>query len=304
MSKNKTWAPPGWPWELDILSFVFLVLGVFIPYNLFSQHQSESALAVNQAAIALKEQTYILWSIGLVILFIMHLALAGASDDSMSTPFIHLISPLLFAGLAYYRIYVVAHDMGQSTFVNGTWGQMVLCGVGVMVATLIMARLRLARHMHRYRDEAWDMECPASYDRTYFELIAQFRPLVYPPRRYRLSPQGILVEGWFYAIVIPFAKLQSINPVRAMGVSAAGHYYASNTNSLVRFELLDSDQPMFISPDGRDEFIQYCLHHAARMRPSSVHRSRHGTNPGVTARDTHPGLSARDTHAGGTGARS
>ena len=299
MSKNKTWAPPGWPWELDLLSLIFLVAGLLIPYNIFIQHYAESSLAANQAALKLKEQTYILWSIGLVVLFVMHLALAGASDDSMSTPFIHLFSPLVFAGLAYYRIYTVSHDMGQASFVTGHWTQMLLFGVVVVAATLIMARLGLARHMHRYRDESWDLICPARYDRSFFTLIVQFRPLVYPPRRYRLSQNGILVEGWFYAIVLPFSKLQSMNPVRFMGISTAGHYYASNSSNLVRFELLDSDRPLFISPEQRDEFIQYCMHHLLRARPSSVHRSRHGTNPGVTARDTHPGLTARDTHASG-----
>jgi hypothetical protein len=86
MSKNKTWAPPGWPWELDLLTLAFLVMGVLIPYNLFTQHMAESSLAANQAVVKLKEQTYILWSIGLCLLYVMHLALSGAGDDALSIP--------------------------------------------------------------------------------------------------------------------------------------------------------------------------------------------------------------------------
>ena len=298
MSKNKTWGPAGWPWELDLLSLVFIVVAVLLPYQIFAAHAADSSLAANQAALKLKEQSYILWSIGLVALLLMHLGLAGVGDRSNSLPVIHLVSPLVFAGLAYYRILVVSSDLNQPMFVNGHLGQMLLGIVVVIVATLLVAKLRMARLMHRFRDTAWEMECGSEYDRSYFELIAQFRPLLYPPRRYRLCDEGILVEGWIYAVVIPFSNIQSINPVKAMGFSSAGHYYASNTSSLVRLELLDSDDPLFISPYGRDEFLHYCAHHVARTRPSTHHRTRQGTNPGVTARDTHPGQPVRDTHTG------
>lgn len=298
MSKNKTWGPAGWPWELDLLSLIFIVIAVLIPYQIFTAHAADSALAANQAALKLKEQSYILWSIGLVALLLMHLGLAGVGDRSNSLPIIHLISPIIFAALAYYRILVVSQDLNQTFFVNGHASQIALGIIAVIVATFLVAKLRMARLMHRFRDTEWEMECDSAYDKSYFELIAQFRPLLYPPRRYRLCSEGILVEGWIYAVVIPFSNIQSINPVKTMGFSASGHYYASNTSSLVRLELLDSDDPMFISPYGRDEFLHYCAHHVARIRPSTHHRTRQGTNPGVTARDTHPGLNSRGTHAG------
>ncbi len=298
MSKNKTWAPPGWPWELDLLTLAFLVMGVLIPYNLFTQHMAESSLAANQAVVKLKEQTYILWSIGLCLLYVMHLALSGAGDDALSIPVVQMTSPVVFAALAYYRIYVVAADMQQTTMLTGNLGQILVFIAVVMLITFIVARLRLARHLHRFRDTQWDLECSASYDATYFSLMAEFRPLVYPPRRYRACDQGLLIEGWCYSVVIPFTSIQSVHPVRANTLTTAGYYYASNTGNLVRLELVDSPRPLFISPEGRDELIQYIAHYTTHMRPSQQHRSRHGTHPGVTARDTHPGLSARATHAG------
>lgn len=298
MSKNKTWAPPGWPWELDLLTLAFLVLGVLIPYNLFTQNMAESSFAANLAVAKLKEQTYILWSIGLCLLYITHLALSGAGDDSLSIPVVQMVSPVLFASLAYYRIYAVATDMQQTTMLTGNPGQILVVLVMVMLTTFIVARLRLARHLHRFRDTQWDLECAAAYDSSYFSLISEFRPLVYPPRRYRVCDQGLLIEGWCYSVVIPFSSIQSVHPVRSAAVTTAGYYYASNTGNLVRMELVDSPRPLFISPEGRDELVQYIAHHTALMRPSQQHRSRHGTHPGVTARDTHPGLNARATHTG------
>lgn len=287
MSKNKTWAPPGWPWELDILALLFVVVAVVLPYSIYTGNLASAETTANPAVLKLKEQTYILWSIGICLLFVMHLALGGARLEMLSTPFIHLISPMVFAVLAYYRIYIVSVDMEKITLVTGQPGQIAMLIAGVFLLTFVVARLRMARYLHRFRDTQWDLICPSHYDSSYLELIAQFRPLVYPPRRYRACEEGILVEGWFYTIGIPFDMVQTINPIRAMGFAADGNYYASNTNALVRFELLDSGKPIFISPDGRDEFIQYCARHVARMRPSTNHHSRHGTNPGVTARSSH-----------------
>jgi|GEM_PF-1585864 hypothetical protein len=298
MSKNKTWTPPGWPWELDLLTLAFLVIGVLIPYNLFTQNIADSSLAANQAAVKLKEQTYILWSIGLCLLYIMHLALSGAGDDALSIPVVQMVSPALFASLAYYRILTVATDMQQTTMLTGHPGQILVFLVVVMLITFIVARLRLARHLHRFRDTQWDLECAARYDSSYFSLMAEFRPLVYPPRRYRVCDQGLLIEGWCYSVVIPFTSIQSVHAVRASAVTAAGYYYTSNTSNLVRLELVDSPRPLFISPEGRDELVQYIAHYTAHMRPSQQHRSRHGTHPGVTARDTHAALHERDTQAG------
>lgn len=290
MSKNKTWAPPGWPWELDILALIFLVIALAVPYAIFSGQTADPSLSINPAEQKLKEQTYMLWSIGICLLYVMHLALAGARLETLSTPFIHLLSPMVFALLAYFRIYTVATDMEQSTMVTGEPAQIALLIAGVFVLTFVVARLRMARYLHRFRDVQWDLLCASRYDASYLELITQFRPLVYPPRRYRVCENGILVEGWFYTIAIPFEMVQTINPVRTMGIAAAGNYYASNTGALVRFELLDSGKPIFISPDNRDEFIQYCARHVARMRPSANHQSRHGgTSPGTSARHTHAG---------------
>ncbi len=281
MSKNKTWAAPGWPWELDILALIFVVLAVWVPYDIFQ----ECAPAIkNPAILKLKEQTYTLWSIGICILFAMHLAVANVRMEALSTPFVHLVSPLIFAFLAYYRIFVVSHDFNRISVINGSAGQIALLAVAIILITLIVAKLRMARYLHRFRDVQWDLICRSPYDSTYLELMAQFRPLVYPPRRYRASEQGVLVEGWFYTIVIPFETVQTINPVRSMGIASAGNYYATSSRCLVRFELLDSDRPLFISPENRDEFLQYCARHVARVRPSTSHHSRHGTSPGVTAR--------------------
>ncbi len=300
MSKKTVWAPPGWPFELDALALAFVLLALIVPYSIFMD-QVATATLDNPVASKLQEQTNILWAIGICVLFVMHLALAGASMDTLSTPFLHLLSPLFFGLLAYFRIFAVSNDAGRTNFfITGSAGQVALLFVVGLIATFLVARLRMARHLMRFRNTVWDKVEKSSFDSSYFELIAQFRPLVYPPRNYRASEAGILVEGWFYTIVIPFEMVQSISAVRTMGFSAAGNYYATNTKSLVRLELLDNGKPIFISPDHREEFIQYCAHHIARLRPSA-HHSRHGTSPGIsTHSSTYSGIPrATDTRAEG-----
>lgn len=288
MSNKKTWSALGWPWELDLLALVFVVVSLIGPYLIYSEHFA-SRTTLNPVAAHINEQTYILWAIGICVLFAMHLALAGSLLDNLSTPFLHLLAPLVFALLAYYRIFAVSHDMGDVTPVNGSAAQIVLTAGGALFASLLLARFRMMRHRMRFRETVWDKTEASAFDSSFFELIIQFRPLVYPPRRYRASQEGILVEGWFYTFAMPFEMIQSISAVRTMNIATDGDYYATNTKNLVRFELLDRSKPIFISPDNREEFIQYCAHHVARIRPPGT---KHGTMSG---------LYARHTHAGGTG---
>ena len=291
MAKKNTWATPGWPFELDLLALLFLLAAVLIPFSLFNGYSPEVNADTNLAVAKLKEQTYILWSIGICVLFVMHLALAGANMEIISTPFLHLVSPMVFALLAYFRVHSVASDIGQPVwYATGEPKQIVLLALGVFFLTFLAARLRMLRYLLRFRDTRWDLVLKSSYDSSYLELIAQFRPLVYPPRRYRACEEGFIVEGFFYIIAIPFAMVQTINPVRNVGFSSAGNYYASNTQSMVRLELLDSGKPIFISPDQRDEFIQYCARHVARTRPASTRQGTYtgGATHAGAAKPTHP----------------
>lgn len=291
MSKNKTWDPPGWPWELDFLALVFLIIGLVVPYLIFTDATTAST---NQAASALNEQRHVLWAIGIVVLFVMHLAVAGASLETISTPFIHLLTPLGFALIAYYRTYSVAREVGKATIATGSILQIIVLVLAVLLATLLVARIRMARYLLRFRDVKWDVISPSRYDGSYLELIAQVRPLLYPPRQFRATSEGLLIEGWFYIMPVPFDMVQSITAVNSFGFDTNGSYYASSAGSLIRMELLDSSEPIFISPANRDEFLQYCAHHVTRLRPPKATKTQGGTH-GTRGANDH----ARHTHAGG-----
>lgn len=295
MSKNKTWAPPGWPWELDALALVFVVIALVVPYLLSTGQTSATLNAENPATAVLQEQRNVLWAIGIVVLFVMHLAVAGASLETISTPFIHLVSPLAFAMVAYYRIYTVARETGKAIVVNGSVLQIVVLAVAVFAATLLVARIRMARYLLRFSDVKWDIVSKARYDRTYLELTAELLPLIYPPRLYRASEEGLLVEGWFYIMPVPFEMVQSITALNNAGIASNGKYHASTTRELIRMELLDNSEPLFISPENRAEFIQYCTHNVTRLRPVS-HKAptRHAGNAG----HTHAGIPGQGTHNG------
>lgn len=291
MSKKKTWSAPSWSWELDLLASLFVVAALAIPYLLFTGTSNGSV--VNEASAALEEQSHILWAIGVGVLFIMHLAVAGASLEMVSTPFLHLVAPLVFALVAYYRILVSARQADLADFpLNGSPVQIAAAVGIVLVLTLATARMRTARYLRYYRNETWDINVKSRYDSSYFSLLAQFRPMVYPPRRIRASANGILAEGWFYVLSIPFEMVQSLSPVNHAGVALTGKYYASSTGNLVRMELLDNSLPIFISPENRNEFIHYCAQHIARLRPSSsnTRRSHSGTRSAHGSKETYAGL--------------
>lgn len=289
MSKNKTWAPPGWPWELDALSFVFVIAALAIPYVLFGQSSGD------EVTLTLREQHHVLWAIGIFVLFVIQLAIGGGTLEMISTPFLHLIAPTVFAVIAYFRIHTVLEETGIKTWVSGSALQYILFAIGALALTLIIARIRTLRFLRKFRDFHWEISQKAPYDKTYWSLIAEFEPLVYPPRAYRACNEGILIEGWFYMMAIPFEMFQSLTPAAGMRHASSGRYLASSTRNMIRIELLDNAQPLYISPANRSEFIAYCASHFARIRAHGS--TAKGTHAGTT-RGTHTGATARGSSKG------
>ncbi len=288
MSKNKTWIPSRWPWEMDILSLLFVLAALIIPYYYFTETNS------SDVTWTLKEQQHVLWAIGIVVLFIMHFAVAGATLEMISTPVLHLFSPVAFALVAYYRIHTTFVDSGQPTILTGSVLQYILVAACVMVLVFVMARIRMARHLLRFRHITWDITCRSPYDSTYFRLISQFKPLAYPPHIIRACSEGVLLEGWFYLLPLPFEMFQGIAPIQHMPYTSTGRFYASSARTLVRIELLDTAKPLFISPENRNEFVSYCIQQIAHLRGHDAGRTSTGTRAGTRA-GTRPGTIARGT---------
>ncbi|MCO5044237.1 MAG: hypothetical protein J5I99_03870 [Verrucomicrobia bacterium] len=292
MSKNKTWTPSRWPWEMDVLTLLFVIAALVIPYYYFSEGTG------NDVAWTLKEQQHVLWAIGIVVLFVMHLAVAGATLEMISTPILHLLSPTIFALLAYFRIHTAIQEAQQPSILTGSLLQYLLVAVSVFTLTLVMARIRMARHLLRYRHIQWDIACKSPYDSTYFQLMTQLKPLIYPPHLIRACSEGVLLEGWFYLMPLPFEMFQGIAAVHHMPYSTSGRFFASSTKSLVRIELLDASRPVFVSPENRPEFVSYCVQHLTALRGPSAGRTSAGTRAGGTARGTRSNHPANRTSNG------
>ena len=111
-------------------------------------------------------------------------------------------------------------------------------------------------------------------------MAAQVYPLVFPPLRYSACPDGILVEGWHFLVIIPFDDVRSVAKVRFGNVEANGHFFATAAQNLVRIDCSDSTTPIFLSPLDHDQFLHYCSHHVSRRRQP-------------TSRGTHAGVSGR-----------
>lgn len=294
MIEKRRWGPPGWPWELELLALVFVITAIGVPYYLNAMQGAESTelsllaraeMARQEQVTTWKDLEGFFWGVVLVGLYLAHLAMAGASIDFMSTPFTHLFSPLVFSMITYYRLYVLAAGSGTATsIVTGSLPEVVVWVLGILVITFLVARIRMARLMLNFRNIDWDVSTPSVVDGTYPGLTIQVRPLIYFPRVFRACEQGILIEGLFYAMPIPFECVQAVDAVQAGPFASQGYCLATSTRSMVRIQLTEKTEPIFISPKDRNGFVRYCQQHIAPKTPS--------TRPG----DTRSGAAKETRH--------
>lgn len=306
MKDKRRWGPPGWPWELELLALVFVITAIAVPYYLHYMQAPEpqelSLLAQAQAEARPQTATWedlegFFWAIIIVGLYLAHLAMGSSSIDFMSTPFTHLFAPLVFSIITYYRLHTLTKGSTLATaIVSGSPVEIFIWVSGVLVITYLVARIRMARLMLNFRDIDWEFTTPGLFDRSYAELTLQIRPLIYPPRVYRVCEKGIVIEGWFYAMPIPFDSITAIDAVQGGAFISSGYCLATSLRSLVRIQLAERPEPILISPKDRTTFLQFCQPRvAARKRPS--------TRPGETrSGDTRSGGARppRDTKSGDT----
>lgn len=312
-SKKEKWNPPSWPWELELITLIFVLAALLIPFY-FNQQASSAAtaaavrpLAVNGASPGhslLSTQIGFLWAALVVALYVLHIAFSAIEVNRVTASPHHLLGPCIFAIIAYYRIDAVPNLQNtELNMIDGSVTQVAALLVSVALVTSILARLRTARYLSRFDDVQWDITSRALYDSSYANLLMQLRPLLYAPRRYRACTSGILVEGWFYAMPLGFTDIHGLSIVNSANSLNAGNYYASSSHHLVRVELHDSLKPTFISPENREEFVRYCIQFIARRKAS--HRAsptRHGmmhASDTSAATTTHDGSASATKHANG-----
>jgi len=286
VSRIKAWKP-GWPWELELLAFVFVVTAIAIPMYLqyyCSATENELSLMAQAAHRTLRadtswsEMTNLMWAVAIVGIYLSHLMIASTSSEWISTPFTHLFAPFVFATITYARLLKISCGTHTMRIVTGSALEITSWVIGVLSITFLLARIRMARHMVKLRDIAWDITTPTKTDITYLTLLAYFRPLIYPPREYRVSQEGILIEGWFYVMPIPFEVISTIEPVKSTHLISSAYVLATSARNLIRIHLLEHPEPIFISPARHDEFLSYCNRIIAPRRP--------GTRAGDTSAGT------------------
>jgi hypothetical protein len=312
---KQRWSPPGWPWELELLALVFVIIAIAVPYYLKLAQpppdMSNQSLLAQAQAQTLRSQEMstwedlqgFFWAVIVVGLYLAHLAMGAASIDYMSTPFTHLFAPLLFAAITYGRLYSLNAGASSSSYiVRGALWEIVAWMGGVAIITYLVARIRMARLMLAFRDIDWKISTPSFKDSTYWQLVFQVRPLIYPPRWLRACDEGILIEGWFYAMPLAFDNIHAVDAVQGAALYTRGYCLATSMNSMVRIQVADRTEPILVSPKDRGAFVRYTQEHLALRSPPVALRSSDtgkGTKPGTTGKGTRPGVvrSHKTTHS-------
>ena len=303
MNGKQRWSPPGWPWELELLALVFVIIAIAVPYYLkLAQPPPEASQSLLAQAQTLRREEMstwedlqgFFWAIILIGLYLTHLAMGAASIDYMSTPFTHLFAPLLFSIITYVRLYNLNLGVGPSSFiVRGALWEVIAWLGGVAIITYLVARMRMARLMLSFRGVDWKISTPSLRDSTYWQLIFQLRPLIYPPRWLRACEDGILIEGWFYAMPLAFDNIHAVDAVQGAAMFTHGYCLSTSLNSMVRIQVADRTEPILISPKDRNAFVRYCQEQLALRAPPVALRSGEtskGTSHGTSAKGTRPGI--------------
>ena len=287
---SRKWRP-GWPWELEVLAFIFAVSAAVIPLYVFYAGRTPTPEQPLNFALPDKgmlpatdwdELVNVFWAIGIVGLYLVHLILAGGTIQWISTPFTHLAAPFIFSMIAYFRMVHFSQNYPQYAFLAGSPAEFSFWILGVLCMTWLLARMRMARHLARFRDDHWDVVTPTALDWSYLELITFFRPIVYPPRQYKLNRNGLLIEGWWYAMSVPIEVIQHVEAVSSTQLVSYGFYLATSRHSLIKIRLSEPAEPIFISPKDREQFVHFALQVLESRRPATEHgQTRHGTRHGI-----------------------
>jgi len=286
---------PSWPWELEIVAAIFALAAILPPLYVCSRAAPVAPGSLAAAYLALPEQNLVrqaiiynvYWGIAVLLLYAGHIAITAATRRWISVPVAHMAAPLLFGGIALYR--------GTTHCGIGTAPPAASCSppilaawtVGLLSLVFLTGQVTRWRHVRRFRNEPWLVVSPARWDLSFVRLVPLLRPLLYPPTRYRLSEQGILIEGVNYAMSIPFDVIQAVEYSTLPSLFSSGFFLAGSSRTLVMIRLKDWSEPVFLSPAERDTFVTQAQRVIEARRPPT----RCGTRPG-TRRGTRPGTRA------------
>lgn len=304
-SATSKWRP-GWPWELELLTILFVLAAAAIPlYTCYSSSPptpTSTSLAgayhMHYRDLTSRNEliTNLYWGFAVVALYLIYLLTANYTRGWISAPLSHFLAPLIFAGLGVYRLSgYCPHNlkepiMDPSALNYGAWG------VGTLCLVFLAGQLTRWRHLRRFRHQQWLVDSPTALDRTFLRLIPFLRPLFYPPVRYRLAEEGILIEGVNYVIALPMDIIQTVEYATLGSSCSSAFVVATSARYLVRIRLKHWSEPLLVSPLERESFVSKALEIIDSRRPATRCGTRPGTRRG-TRSSRHGARLSRETDA-------
>lgn len=265
--KELRWRPRSWPWDMEALTVITLLGALLVPPLVAGiLWQGSGSLWSRIAAGWIIADSYI-WMLCLIGLYFGYVIWANLTLDYVSTPFVHLVAPLLFSTIMSGRIFFtsVIAPLGGAVPVALYFS---LYPLIVLTITVVLALLRKRRHMALFEGMEWDIAARPRVDVTFAnELISKIQPLFYFPRMYRAGAEGILIEGWTYIMPLPYFEMESMNFAERGDLTTSGFYAAGSVKGLLRIKLYDRPDPVFISPDHPNLFLRYCEQLLAGLSP-------------------------------------
>lgn len=279
MAKSSRWTKTSWPWELEIITIFFLLIALLLPLyieyttpvvpidELTLTEQARLEQPYTDTVKALGQQKNMVVGLSIAGAYIGYLVLALLSNRMISTSFLHLIAPVVFAVVAYFRLKTYNQGTEANTqMLVGTWWEPIVWFGGTFLLCILIALLRKKRHLGYFQEEEWIETMPNRKGKGSISPGSLFAWL-YPVNSLRISENGILVEGHLYILPLSFRKIKSIVHKRTVSMTSSDYNLATRKRDLVRVQLTSMEIPYILSPQDPDRFIQL-THDTA---PSSSH---------------------------------
>lgn len=257
------WAPPPWPWGVELMTLAFFLFAVGAP-GFFDRFFVEEAQLLAQPSWpnldTLQIRHQFLGGAFVAILYVAHICWAVSTTEHISLSASHLFAPTVFAGGAFLRMMQHSHYIGYADRLFARPGlQVAILLIGVQAITFLIARRRMLQVWRRFEGQDWDLVVGPHRDGSWLKLmLSRLQPIFYPPHSFRACPEGILIEGYSFAMPISFEEIETVFPVAMAPLSSPGTYLASSANDLVGIKLYEEDAPFYISPQKPDRFFAYC----------------------------------------------
>lgn len=221
---------------------------------------------------AWRQQKDFTWFLTITPFYGLHLIIGWRASRYFSTPLVHVLTPTIMGMVMYYRLLTQPILPGaERILISGSPLEAVTLFLIFVALTLVVARLRLARYMLNFRGIDWDLTTPARIDHSFWRLVPQLTPVIYPPRVYHVFSEGVVVEGWLYALAIPFDTLETVKMRRIHERIASDLVLATSEQHMVEFKLKDSQTHILLSPTDYQEFSRYALQRVVGLREEQGH---------------------------------